>query len=94
MPNARSPAPRRVLAYLSRNTHRVAISHRRLIALKPTVTGSPPTTVVKPQQRSPSAVDAVGERSVQRSDGLGISGAVRPLLNKRNSNGNRGSNTS
>jgi len=42
MPNARSPAPRRVLAYLSRYTHRVAISNRRLIALKPTVTGSFP----------------------------------------------------
>src|ERR1700758_3052959 len=33
MPNARSPAPRRCSPNLSRYTHRVAISNRRLIAL-------------------------------------------------------------
>ena len=32
MPSGRSPGPRQVLAYLSRYTHRVAISNRRLIA--------------------------------------------------------------
>ena len=33
MPSARSPGPQAVLAYLSRYTHRVAISNSRLIAL-------------------------------------------------------------
>ena len=32
LPSSRSPGPRQVLRYLSRYTHRVAISNRRLVA--------------------------------------------------------------